>query len=147
MHTENRPDEWKIEQGLSGAKLPILDQTGPETITIQPREWEEDPRMKQLSRLLVILTSCLPGNLKVGKGTLCCSESASCSDRAYASANMPSATWNGRSILKRRQRPTRYSLHRTFHQTQSSRWDQSLTQTLCSLAPTGRCGTTLSAVN
>ena len=37
MH--NRPDEWKIEQGLSGAKLPFLDQTGSETIAIQPREW------------------------------------------------------------------------------------------------------------
>jgi sulfite oxidase len=35
----NRPDEWKIEQGLSGAKLPILDQTGRETKDIQPVEW------------------------------------------------------------------------------------------------------------
>jgi hypothetical protein len=39
METLNRPDEWKIEQGLSGAKLPILDQTGRETITIQPQKW------------------------------------------------------------------------------------------------------------
>ena len=35
----NRPDEWKIEQGLSGAKLPFLDQTGPEPIAIEPRQW------------------------------------------------------------------------------------------------------------
>jgi sulfite oxidase len=31
MKTSNRPDEWKIEQGLSGAALPVLDMTGPET--------------------------------------------------------------------------------------------------------------------
>lgn len=29
--TTNRPDEWKIEQGMSGAVLPVLDMTGPET--------------------------------------------------------------------------------------------------------------------
>lgn len=27
----NRPDEWKIEQGLSGAALPVLDMTGETT--------------------------------------------------------------------------------------------------------------------
>lgn len=27
MKTTNRPDEWKIEQGLSGAELPPLDMT------------------------------------------------------------------------------------------------------------------------
>jgi len=32
----NRPDEWKIEQGLSGAVLPVLDMTGPETKAIPP---------------------------------------------------------------------------------------------------------------
>lgn len=37
--TSNRPDEWKIEQGLSGGKLPILDQTGADTILIQPVQW------------------------------------------------------------------------------------------------------------
>jgi sulfite oxidase len=40
METVNRPDEWKIEQGLSGAKLPFLDQTGSETIAIAPHKWE-----------------------------------------------------------------------------------------------------------
>ena len=35
----NRPDEWRIEQGLSGAKLPFLDQTGPETVEIEPQKW------------------------------------------------------------------------------------------------------------
>jgi sulfite oxidase len=34
--THNRPDEWKIEQGINGAKLPFLDQTGPETLWVQP---------------------------------------------------------------------------------------------------------------
>ena len=39
METVNRPDEWKIEQGLSGGKLPILDQTGTETVAIPPVKW------------------------------------------------------------------------------------------------------------
>jgi sulfite oxidase len=39
METSNRPDEWKIEQGLSGGKLPILDQTGRETIALHPQKW------------------------------------------------------------------------------------------------------------
>lgn len=39
METTNRPDEWKIEQGLLGAKIPFLDQTGPEQVEIMPREW------------------------------------------------------------------------------------------------------------
>ncbi|RWQ91987.1 sulfite oxidase [Paecilomyces variotii] len=34
--TSNRPDEWKIEQGMAGHKLPILDQTGSDTIHIYP---------------------------------------------------------------------------------------------------------------
>ena len=39
MESVNRPDEWKIEQGLSGSKLPILDQTGTETVAIPPVKW------------------------------------------------------------------------------------------------------------
>lgn len=39
LETKNRPDEWKIEQGLHGAKLPFLDQTGDVTQQILPREW------------------------------------------------------------------------------------------------------------
>jgi sulfite oxidase len=39
METLNRPDEWKIEQGLLGAKLPILDQTGRDTIALYPQKW------------------------------------------------------------------------------------------------------------
>jgi sulfite oxidase len=31
MKTTNRPDEWKIEQGLSGAVLPVLDMTKAKT--------------------------------------------------------------------------------------------------------------------
>lgn len=37
MKTTNRPDEWKIEQGLSGAVLPVLDQTGPKTVALNPQ--------------------------------------------------------------------------------------------------------------
>ena len=33
---KNRPDEWKIEQGLSGAQLPFIDQTGKEPVAIHP---------------------------------------------------------------------------------------------------------------
>lgn len=35
----NRPDEWKIEQGLSAGKLPILDQTREHVEDINPIEW------------------------------------------------------------------------------------------------------------
>lgn len=37
METVNRPDEWKIEQGFAGAKLPILDQTGRDTVFLHPQ--------------------------------------------------------------------------------------------------------------
>ncbi|TQN65094.1 Sulfite oxidase [Colletotrichum shisoi] len=37
MKTSNRPDEWKIEQGLSGAVLPVLDMTGSETKALPPQ--------------------------------------------------------------------------------------------------------------
>ncbi|KAH7025279.1 LOW QUALITY PROTEIN: oxidoreductase molybdopterin binding domain-containing protein [Microdochium trichocladiopsis] len=33
---QNRPDEWKIEQGMSGAQLPVLDMTGSEIKAIPP---------------------------------------------------------------------------------------------------------------
>jgi len=39
METVNRPNEWKIEQGLSGAELPFLDQTGRDTVAIPPAKW------------------------------------------------------------------------------------------------------------
>ena len=39
LEYRNRPDEWKIEQGLSGGKLPILDQTGSTTVEILPRQY------------------------------------------------------------------------------------------------------------
>lgn len=38
---ENRPDEWRIEQGLSAAVLPVLDMTGPDTKTIEPHVFGE----------------------------------------------------------------------------------------------------------
>lgn len=39
LESVNRPDEWKIEQGLSGAKIPFLDQTGDHEVEILPAEW------------------------------------------------------------------------------------------------------------
>ncbi len=43
LHTQasNRPNEWKIEQGLSGAALPVLDMTGPEDKTLLPQVFGE----------------------------------------------------------------------------------------------------------
>lgn len=41
LETHNRDDEWRIEQGMAGAKLPFLDQTGNETTEILPAEWPE----------------------------------------------------------------------------------------------------------
>lgn len=39
LQYRNKPDEWKIEQGLSGGKLPFLDQTGSTTVEILPRQY------------------------------------------------------------------------------------------------------------
>lgn len=36
LDTTNRPDEWKIEQGMAGHKLPILDQSESETVHLYP---------------------------------------------------------------------------------------------------------------
>lgn len=36
LETDNRPDEWKIEQGMAGHKLPILDQSTSDTVCIYP---------------------------------------------------------------------------------------------------------------
>lgn len=36
LDTKNRPDEWMIEQGMAGHKLPILDQTAKETVHLYP---------------------------------------------------------------------------------------------------------------
>jgi sulfite oxidase len=36
LDTKNRPDEWMIEQGMAGHKLPILDQTGEKTVHLYP---------------------------------------------------------------------------------------------------------------
>lgn len=41
MDTTNRPDEWKIEQGMAGHKLPILDQSGLDTVHIYPPKPKE----------------------------------------------------------------------------------------------------------
>lgn len=40
----NRPNEWRIEQGLSARQLPYLDQTGPHHVNIHP---EPDTVIKQ----------------------------------------------------------------------------------------------------
>ncbi|KAK3674632.1 hypothetical protein LTR78_005354 [Recurvomyces mirabilis] len=37
---KNRPDEWKIEQGLHAASLPILDQSGDQIRYVKPMEYE-----------------------------------------------------------------------------------------------------------
>lgn len=40
VEVQNRSDEWKIEQGLAGAKLPFLDQTGETTVEILPTVYD-----------------------------------------------------------------------------------------------------------
>lgn len=42
--TNNRPDEWKIEQGMAASKLPIIDQTREKTIFIHPVEPRSIPK-------------------------------------------------------------------------------------------------------
>lgn len=39
IKTANRPDEWKIEQGMAGAVLPILDMTEPEVKRVPPQKF------------------------------------------------------------------------------------------------------------
>lgn len=41
IHSSNRPDEWRIEQGMAGAELPVLDMTGPTTIPLSPQIFGE----------------------------------------------------------------------------------------------------------
>ncbi len=43
LHTQvtNHPNEWKIEQGLAGSALPVLDMTGPEDKTLLPQVFGE----------------------------------------------------------------------------------------------------------
>lgn len=36
MDTVNRPDEWMIEQGMAGHKLPVLDQSEQDCVHIYP---------------------------------------------------------------------------------------------------------------
>lgn len=47
----NRPDEWKIEQGLHASKLPALDQSGPEHRAIHPKEpeqWKDEAAIRSV---------------------------------------------------------------------------------------------------
>ena len=37
MQTTNRPDEWRFEQGMAGADLPVLDMTSPDTVALDPQ--------------------------------------------------------------------------------------------------------------
>lgn len=41
VDTANRQDEWMIEQGMAGHKLPILDQSGRDTIHLYPPKADE----------------------------------------------------------------------------------------------------------
>jgi sulfite oxidase len=50
--TNNRPDEWKIEQGMAASKLPIIDQTGKEVIFIHPGEPRSIPKNTEAIELV-----------------------------------------------------------------------------------------------
>jgi sulfite oxidase len=52
LDTTNRPDEWKIEQGLAGHKLPILDQSGKEVIYVYPPK--EQKRLKDEAAIVAV---------------------------------------------------------------------------------------------
>lgn len=61
----NRPDEWRLEQGLSGVHLPALDQTGPEDVLIPPhvdKEWPtDDAAVKELGDISKLCVRELDG--------------------------------------------------------------------------------------
>lgn len=50
LDTKNRPDEWMIEQGMAGHKLPIIDQTGKETIHLYPPQPDKIVQDKEAIR-------------------------------------------------------------------------------------------------
>lgn len=103
METENRPDEWKIEQGLSGAKLPFLDQTGRETIAIHPKKWGELTKDEAAIQAVGDRDELFARELEGWIGYVPLTELVSCSDRTYLAANiLLSDMWNGRSIRRKR---------------------------------------------
>jgi sulfite oxidase len=71
LHTANRPDEWKIEQGMAGHKLPILDQTGRDTVAIQPPKTEKIVKDEEAIKAVGDRNKLFARELEgCGKGTL-----------------------------------------------------------------------------
>ncbi len=143
----NRPDERKIEQGLSGGKLPFLDQTGPETVFIEPRKWGDLIKDEKAISAIGNRSKLFAGELEGWKGYVVVHCSNSRQRRTLGTTNMLSAMWNGKGVRRRRQRLTRYSLCRVSLRMQNSSLDQSLTRILYFLVLIGRCGITPLAVN
>ena len=136
----NRPDEWKIEQGLTAAKIPFLDQTGPETIAIEPQKWGDLIKDEEAINAIGDRSKLFARELEGWKGYVgvCCINSP-CRQN-LCPTNMLSDMWNGKSIRRRRQRLTRYSRCRLFLRIQNSSLDRSRTRILYFLALIGRCG-------
>lgn len=65
--SNNRPDEWMIEQGMAGHKLPILDQAaGKKTVKVFPPGPYKISRIKRRFERLAIATNSLSVNEKAG---------------------------------------------------------------------------------
>ena len=143
----NRPDEWKIEQGLTAAKLPFLDQTGPETIAIEPQKWGDLIKDEKAINAIGDRSKLFAKELEGWKGYVVVYCINSLHRQNSCPTNMLSDMWNGKSIRRRRQRLTRYSLCRLSLRIQNSSLDQSLTRILYFLALIGRCGIAPLAVN
>lgn len=141
IETSNRPDEWKIEQGLASHKLPILDQTGRETVFLHP---QPKPTFKDEVAIAAI------GD----RNTLFAREREGW--KGYPDpplrllrqpADMLLDTSSGRSIRRRRKRRTKFSLPSPLPNRQITSSDRFPMPTRFSLEPTFRNGIMLSAVN
>lgn len=102
----NRPDEWRLEQGLSGVDLPALDQTGEETVLIHPHIDKEFPKDEETIKSFGDPKKIFTRELEGWKGCVINDRIVSCSSYV-TSANRLSDTWNGRSIQRRKQSHTR----------------------------------------
>ncbi len=99
---KNRPNEWKIEQGLSGAVLPVLDMTEPETKIYLPQVFGDLTKDEEAIKAVGDRNELFKMERKGWKGwvlTLGCFSSAD----SHHLADM----LNGKTTPRRRKRRTR----------------------------------------
>ncbi|KAK5400011.1 hypothetical protein LTR06_011338 [Exophiala xenobiotica] len=119
LPVHNRPDEWKIEQGLSAGKLPILDQTGPEPHVIQPQKWPEIIKDEAAIKAVGVPEDLFQRERDGWKGYV---------------------EWE--KYPEKKEKAHKILTLQTSHPTRSSRWGRSPTRTQSFLALIGNCGTT-----